>query len=107
MNFLFDGSNFRGYGSESEIIAKGYINDWASGITSNVWIDKDTSHLKYNFTESKTDNYEMNLKLYIKEGNSWMKNKYGFKSKWLMQQYVKNWYDQFFIFNPIYKIYKL
>ena len=28
MNFLFDGSNFRGYGSENELIAKAYANDW-------------------------------------------------------------------------------
>ncbi len=30
MHFLFDGSNFRGYGSESELIAKAYANDWAA-----------------------------------------------------------------------------
>ena len=30
MNFIFDGTNFRGYLSESELIAKGYANDWAA-----------------------------------------------------------------------------
>ena len=35
LNLLFDGNNFRGYCSELELIAKGYSNDWASGITSS------------------------------------------------------------------------
>ena len=34
---LFDGNNFRGYGSEHEPIAKAYANDWAAAITSEVW----------------------------------------------------------------------
>ena len=29
LNFLFDGRNFRGYGLESELIAKAYSNDWS------------------------------------------------------------------------------
>ena len=34
--FLFDGNNFRGYGSESELIAKAYANDWGAAITTRV-----------------------------------------------------------------------
>ena len=34
MNLIFDGSNFRGYLSESELIAKAYVNDWAAITTS-------------------------------------------------------------------------
>ena len=44
LNFLFDGSNFRGYGADTEIITKGYINDWASAITNRVWV-KEMSHI--------------------------------------------------------------
>ena len=37
LNFLYDGNNFRGYGTESEIIAKGYSNYWATAITSELF----------------------------------------------------------------------
>ena len=45
MSFLFDGNNFRGYCSESELIAKAYVNDWAAGITSKVWSGENESLL--------------------------------------------------------------
>jgi GT2 family glycosyltransferase len=43
MNFLFDGSNFRGYLAESELIAKAYANDWAAAIRPRCGPTK-TSH---------------------------------------------------------------
>ena len=36
MKFLFDGENFRGFGTEHEIIAKAYANDWSAAITKEV-----------------------------------------------------------------------
>lgn len=100
MNFLFDGSNFRGYGSESEIIAKGYINDWASAITNKVYIEENESYLLEQTDLIKTETFEENLKLYVEEGNRWMHSKYGFNSKWNMHLYVKLFYDQFFKYHP-------
>ena len=47
------------------------------------------------------------MKLYVEEGKKWMKNKYGFNSKWSMNQYVKFFYDQFFIFHPELENYKI
>ena len=44
-NFLFDGSNFRGYHAESELIAKAYVNDWCAGITADVWAEEDENYL--------------------------------------------------------------
>ena len=40
MNFIFDGSNFRGYLSESELIAKAYANDWAAAITTEAYAEE-------------------------------------------------------------------
>lgn len=100
MHFLFDGSNFRGYGSESELIAKAYINDWAAAITSEVEATEDESHLINKSDLIKTESYDENIKLYINEGKSWMKNKYGFNSRWSFQQYVKSFYDSFFEYFP-------
>jgi hypothetical protein len=107
MNFLFDGSNFRGYGSEHELVAKAYANDWAAAITSQVWAAENESHLIDNADQIKTEGYEENLKLYISEGRRWMRNKYGFNSHWSMQLYVKGFYDKFFEFHPEYSHYKI
>ena len=107
MNFLFDGSNFRGYGSESELIAKAYANDWAAAITSSVWAQENESHLLDQADLIKTEGYEENLKLFVEEGRCWMRKKYGFNSRWSMQKYVKCFYDSFFEFHPEFKTYKI
>jgi hypothetical protein len=107
MNFLFDGSNFRGYGFESELIAKAYVNDWAAAITAEVWAGENESHLLNQSDLIKTEGYEENLKLYVEEGMQWMRTKYGFNSRWAMQQHVKNFYDRFFEFHPEFEPYRI
>lgn len=107
MGFVFDGSNFRGYGSESELIAKAYANDWAAAITSDVWAGENESHLINQADLIKTEGYEENLKLYVEEGRRWMRTKYGFNSRWSMQQYVKCFYDRFFEFHPEFLQYRV
>jgi hypothetical protein len=101
--FLFDGDNFRGYGSESELIAKAYANDWAAAITSSVLAEENESHLLNKADLIKTEGQEENLRLYVEEGRRWMRRKYGFNSRWSMQQYVKGFYDSFFAFHPEYQ----
>jgi hypothetical protein len=107
MDFLFDGSNFRGYGSENELIAKAYANDWAAAITTDVWASENETHLLDNADQIKTEGYEQNIKLYVSEGRHWMRKKYGFNSHWSMQQFVKSFYDKFFEFHPEYSRYKV
>lgn len=107
MHFLFDGSNFRGYGSESELIAKAYANDWAAAITREVWAEENESHLLNHADIIKTECYDDNLKLYVEEGLRWMRRKYGFNSRWSMQQYVKSFYDKFFDYHPEYEVFRI
>lgn len=107
MGFVFDGSNFRGYGAESELIAKAYANDWAAAITSEVWAMENESHLLTQADLIKTEGYKENLQLYVEEGRSWMRHKYGFNSRWSMQQYVKCFYDKFFEFHPEFSSYQI
>ena len=107
MNFLFDGSNFRGYGTESELIAKGYANDWAAAITNRAWAEENETHLLTKADLIRTETYEENIRLYLEEGRSWMRRKYGFNSRWSMQRYVKFFYDQFFEFHPEYESYRI
>lgn len=107
MNLLFDGNNFRGYGSESEIIAKAYANDWAVAITKDVWAEENESYLLNKADLIKTEVYHENLRLYVEEGRRWMRNKYGFNSRWSMQCYVKSFYDSFFEFHPEFEKYRI
>ncbi|MES9901339.1 MAG: hypothetical protein ABW168_01495 [Sedimenticola sp.] len=107
MNFLFDGENFRGYYSESELIAKAYANDWTAAITTEVFAEENESYLLDRLDLIKTESYAENLQLYVEEGTQWLKRKYGFNSRWSMQQYVKSFYDQFFEFHPEYEKYKI
>jgi hypothetical protein len=107
MDFLFDGSNFRGYLSESELIAKAYANDWAAAITRNVIAEENESYLHDRSDSIKTEDYNKNLKLYVEEGEKWVKKKYGFNSRWSMQQYVKSFYDTFFEFHPEFNHFKI
>jgi len=107
INFLFDGDNFRGYLSESEIIAKSYANDWAAAITTKVFAEEDESYLLDKNKLIKTETYEENTQLYIDEGLSWIKKKYGFNSRWQMMQYSKLFYEKFFEYNPKEKVNKI
>ena len=107
MGFVFDGSNFRGYHSESELIAKAYANYWAAAITTEVWAGENESHLLDKADLIKTDNYQENMRLYLQEGAQWLRRKYGLNSRWSMQQYVKSFYDKFFDFHPEYTNYKI
>ena len=106
-DFLFDGCNFRGYGSEMELIAKAYANDWAAAITNRVWVEENESYLKKSADIIKTESYSENMKLYLEEGSQWMRQKYGFNSRWSMIQYVKSFYEGFFQFHPEYRKWKI
>jgi len=100
MNFLFDGDNFRGYLSESEVIAKSYANNWAAAITTKVFAEEDETYLLDKNKLIKTETYEENTQLYINEGLRWIKKKYGFNSRWQMMQYSQLFYEKFFEYNP-------
>jgi hypothetical protein len=107
MGFVFDGENFRGAFAESEMIAKAYANDWAAAITTEVRAGENESHLLTKADLIRTEGYEENLMLYVQEGQRWLRRKYGFNSRWSMQQYVKGFYDKFFDFHPEYLAYKI
>ncbi len=106
-SFMFDGSNFRGYGVDLELIAKAYANDWACGITPRAWQTEDESYLKTKSGIMKTDQYDVNIEKLLKEGKNWLRSKYGFNSRWLLQMYSKNFYDKFFEHYPELKQYQI
>lgn len=107
IDYFFDGTNFRGYGSEFDIILKAYSNDFSAAITSKIIAEENTSYLQNSFNEIKTDSYDKNLKSYIKEGETWLKKKYGFSDKWSINMTVKLFYDKFFEYHPKLKDFKI
>ena len=107
LNFVFDGSNFRGYFSEMELIAKAYANDWTAAITTETYAEENESYLLKRADLIRTESYEKNRQLYLEEGTQWIRRKYGFNSRWSMQQYVKFLYDRFFEYHPEYYQYRI
>lgn len=104
---LYDGENFRGYGSDLELISKGYINDWASALTTKTMCFENENHLKKKYKIIKTEDYENNFDLYFKEGRQWARKKYGFNSRWQFLFYTKFLYNRFFEFYPNLKKYEI
>ena len=90
-----------------EIVAKAYSNYWSVGITSEIIVNENENLLLKKSEIIKTENYNKNLKLFVLEGKKWMKNKYGFDSKWSMSMYSKLFYDKFFQYYPEYEKFKL
>ena len=43
IDFFFDGNNFRGYGLDTEIIAKAYANNFSAAITNQVYVEENES----------------------------------------------------------------
>lgn len=107
INFFFDGTNFRGYGADSELILKAYKNNMSAAITSHVWMDENEGYLLKKHSLIKTEPYNENLKLYVLEGLKWMRKKYKFKSRFEMNLYVKKYYDLFFSNNKNLVEYKI
>ena len=69
-------------------------------IINQVYLEENESYLLNHHDLIKTDSYSKNLNLYYNEGLKWMKRKYGFNNKWLLQNYVKLFYDDFFMNHP-------
>lgn len=107
MNFLYDGTNFRGYYAEQELITKGYINEFASAITTKVLISEHTELLKTRHDLIRTDRYELNLRRLFEEGQEWMRRKYGFNSRFQMNQFANLYYEKFFEIYPNLAVYRL
>ena len=106
-NFLYDGSNFRGYNADIELIAKAYANDFGVAITNKASFKEDTTLTDRNAEVIRTDHLEQNQAAMLAEGLAWLRRKYGFNSRWAMVHYVKTFYNLFFENNPDYLKFKL
>lgn len=106
LNFLYDGSNFRGYYSDVELIGKAFANDFAYAVTRKVLFGEEANLKdKYGYV-MRTDATLPNQDKMLKEGLAWLRRKYGFQSHWNMLRHVKNFYELFFENNPEYLMFK-
>lgn len=102
LDYLFDGTNFRGYDTDIELVAKAYANDFAAGITKRATFREDKDLTDRLAATMKTEPQRLNRPAMYEEGRRWLRRKYGFNSRWNMVTYAKTYYDQFFQHNPDY-----
>ena len=102
INYVYDGTNFRGYNTDIEMVAKAYANDYGAGITKRAQFREDSTLTNRMASKMKTDPQRINRPRMYEEGKRWMRRKYGFNSRWNMIAYVKAFYDQFFEHHPDY-----
>lgn len=103
LNYFFDGSNFRGYDTDIEIVAKAYANDFAAGITKRACFKEDKDLTDRMSGVMKTEPQRLNRPAMFEEGRRWLRRKYGFNSRWNMVAYTKTFYNQFFEHHPDYR----
>ena len=99
-SFLFDGSNFRGYGADTELIVKGYVNEFATALSTTCFLREDAELLKTQADLIRTDPYGVNARKVFDEGYRWMRRKYGFTTRLQFQEYAEMWFDRFFELHP-------
>lgn len=103
MNYFYDGTNFRGYDADTELIIKGYQHDFATAITSRATFREQLDLTDQNADVMKTERRELHQRLMFEEGLAWMKRKYGFASKLNMRDWAVKEYREFMRRNPDYQ----
>jgi hypothetical protein len=103
MDYVFDGTNFRGYDVDIELLAKAYANDFAAGVTKRAMFHEDKDLTDRMAERMKSDPQRLNRPAMYDEGSRWLRRKYGFNSRWNMVTYVKAFYNQFFEHHPDYR----
>ena len=100
LNLLYDGSNFRGYGADTELVIKGYMNEFATALTTRAIFRENTDLIRNHADLMRTEPYDVNHRLVFAEGEEWMRRKYGFNTRHQLQAYAKMAYERFFGLNP-------
>ena len=88
-----------------ELVSKAILT--LGGPSTRVMAEENDAYLLNLSDMIKTESYDLNLKLYLEEGLTWAKNKYGFQSKWDFVRHSKLYYDNFFQLNPYLNQFKI
>ena len=100
MQYFYDGTNFRVYDADTELILKSYQRNWFTAITRKCTMSERSNLTYENAAKMKTDSKERHQSLMWEEGMKWLKSKYGFDNKHQMRNLVRQEYVNFFQRNP-------
>tara|TARA_Y100001973_G_C5201776_1_gene338338 strand:- start:589 stop:1419 length:831 start_codon:yes stop_codon:yes gene_type:complete len=99
-DFLYDGTNFRCYGVDTELMMRMYMNDWMFCVTSATSQKEDYDLTDKNYKKMKTNSHSEHRRLMWDEGLAWFERKYGFKDKHGLNSLLRREYISFFDRNP-------
>tara|TARA_Y100000310_G_C20594794_1_gene769935 strand:+ start:480 stop:1376 length:897 start_codon:yes stop_codon:yes gene_type:complete len=100
IQYLFDGTNFRGAFTDDEVLMRGYNKDWFSGYAANTSFIENDDVTGKNFEQMKTEALLPSRQKMTQEGLSWIKSKYNCTTKNQYRNLNLYTYISFFMRNP-------
>jgi len=100
MGYMYDGTNKRGYDTDTSLILQAYQNDYCFCVTDKAKHHEIADLTEKNYERMKTEPFNEHLDLMFKEGLAWLKKKYGFDSKQPMRDWARQEYNSFFMRHP-------
>jgi len=100
---LFSDENFRSYLSFKELAFRIYSANFALGIYDG-FIVTENEELLLTYAElMKTENFSLNKRLLLSEGEEWLFKKYGVFDRWAFENAIRLLYEEFCKVNPEHK----
>lgn len=99
---FFDRRNFRGYLTSLELSFRAYANGLCVGVSSHMVLRENESYLLDRAQLIGTEPIDINRRLMVSEGLSWLKMKYSIDDAWSFAQVVRLLFQQFLEEHPEY-----
>ena len=100
---LFSDENFRSYLSFKELAFRIYSANFALGIYDGFLVSEKEELLLTYSELMKTEDFSLNKRLLISEGEEWLFNKYGIFDRWSFENIIRMLYEEFCKVNPEHK----
>lgn len=100
---LFSDENFRSYLSFKELAFRIYSANFALGIFDGFLVAENEELLLTYSELMKTEDFSLNKKLLISEGEEWLFKKYGIFDRWAFENTIRLLYEEFCKVNPEHK----
>lgn len=97
---VFDPDNFRGYLAFLELSLRCYAKNFAIVGTNALKFSEREDYLLSMYHLIGTEEVSENFRLLVQEGNEWLKTKYGFDSRWELENMVRLAFEEFIRTNP-------
>ena len=100
---LFSDENFRSYLSFKELAFRIYSANFALGMYDGFLVSEKEELLLTYSELMKTEDFSLNKKLLISEGEDWLFKKYGVFDRWSFENTIRLLYEEFCKVNPEHK----